>query len=131
MLTAKKTGTGSSEGAAVCVTDYLNSIKSYTALKILCYDEPLTPYYHELDKYADRNYFMTKCSSEFNAPAFEPIKLVEVSETDLTFPFVTIAIGQTPEEGCPLCGGAGQENASGRIIQDTRTIINPYDKPEE
>lgn len=131
MLTAKKTGTGSSEGAAVCVTDYLNSIKSYTALKILCYDEPLTPYYHELDKYADRNYFMTKCSSEFNAPAFEPIKLVEVSETDLTFPFVTIAIGQTPEEGCPLCGRAGQENASGRIIQDTRTIINPYDKPEE
>lgn len=44
---------------------------------------------------------------------------------------MTIAIGQTPEEGCPLCGGAGHENASGRIIQDTRTIINPYDKPEE
>ena len=55
----------------------------------------------------------------------------EISETDLTFPFVTIAIGQTPEEGCPLCGGAGHENTIGRIIQDTRTIINPYDKPEE
>ena len=131
MLTAKNVGTGSSEGAAVCVTDYLNSIKSYIALKILCYDEPLTQYYHELDKYADRNYFMTKCTSEFNAPAFEPIKLVEANETDLTFPFVTIAIGQTPEEGCPLCGGAGHENATGRIIQDTRNIINPYDKPEE
>lgn len=131
MLTSKKHGTGSSEGAAVCVTDYLNSIKSYIALKILCYDEPLTPYFHEIDKYADRNYFMTKCSSEFNALAFEPIKLVEAREIDLTFPFVTIAIGQTPEEGCPLCGGAGHENVTGRIIQDTRNIINPYDKPEE
>lgn len=126
MLTNNSHGIGSSDGAAVCVTDYLNSIKTYTALKILCYNEPLTPYYHELDIYADRNYFMTKCSSEFNAPAFESIKLVEANETDLTFPFVTIAIGQTQEENCPLCGGKSHTNKSGRFIRDTRTIINPY-----
>ena len=126
MLTNSSNGIGSSEGAAVCVTDYLNSIKSYIALKILCYDEPLTPYYRELDKYSDRNYFMTKCSPDFNAPAFEPIKLVEVNESDLTFPFMTIAIGQIPEENCPLCGGSSHASTSEVVIADTRTIINPY-----
>lgn len=129
MLTQNVQGTGSSEGAAVCVTDNLNSIKSNMALKILCYEEALTPYYHELDKYADRNYLMTKWTSEFNAPAFEPIKAVEANETDLTFPFVTIAIGQAPEENCPLCGGKLHANDSG-IIPDTRIIANPYTNAE-
>ena len=131
MLTVKTPGTGSSEGAAVCVTDYLNAIKSYIALMILCYNEPATPYYHKLDQYRDRNYFMTKCSPEFHAPAFDPIDLVEKNEPDLTFPFLTIAIGQTPEEHCPLCGGSHQTSKQRRNIPDTRTIINPYTKPEE
>ena len=98
---------------------------------ILCYNEPATPYYHKLDQYRDRNYFMTKCAPEFHAPAFDPIELVEKNEPDLTFPFLTIAIGQTPEERCPLCGGSNQTSKQRRNIPDTRTIINPYTKPEE
>ena len=115
-------GTGSSAGAAVCVTDYLNAIKSYMALNILCYNEPSTPYYHELKKYADRNYLMTKCSDNFYAPAFEPLMEVAEKEKDLSFPYVTIAIEQTPEEGCPLCGCLGHLNGCKNLITDTRII---------
>ncbi len=122
MLSAPDNGTGSSEGAAVCVTDYLNAIKAYIAIHILCYEEKDTPYFHKLDKFADRNYLMTKCSDEFKAPAFEPLADVEKTETDLSFPFVTIAIGQTPEEGCPLCGGTGNLTQTKYDIKDTRYI---------
>jgi len=125
-LTNSSDGTGSSAGAAVCVTDYLNTIKSYTALSILCYDERKTPYYHALDKLADRNYLMTRCNGSMKAPAFEPLDALAQQESDLSFPFATIAIGQTPESGCPLCGGTGHlQLASGRI-SDTRVIPNPY-----
>lgn len=115
-------GTGSSAGAAVCVTDYLNAIKSYMALNILCYNEPSTPYYHELKKYADRNYLMTKCSDDFAAPAFEPLKEISEKETDLSFPYATIAIEQTPEDKCPLCGGLGHLIWCKNLITDTRII---------
>ena len=126
VLTSNGSGIGSSEGAAVCVTDYLNSIKSYVAINILCYDENSTPYYHKLDKLADRNYLMTKCSDTFKAPAFEPLDLIAAQETDLSFPYVTIAIGQTPERGCPLCGGHGNLKKIEGIIPDTRHIPNKY-----
>lgn len=125
-LTSHRKGTGSSAGAAVCVTDYLNSIKSYIAIQILCYEEKATPYYHELDKLADRNYLMTKCNDTFKAPAFEPLNALAKQETDLSFPYATIAIGQTPECNCPLCGGTGKlEMMKGRIT-DTRRIPNKY-----
>lgn len=114
--------TGSSAGAAVCVTDYLNAIKSYMTLNILCYNEATTPYYHKLDKYADKNYLMTKCSESLTAPAFEPLNMVELNEKDLSFPFVTVAIEQTPEEGCPMCGGHGHLSWCRNGIPDTRII---------
>ena len=126
VLTSKNNATGSSEGAAVCVTEYLNAIKSYTALSILCYEDKVTPYYHVLDKYSDRNYLMTKCSDDFKAPAFEPLKVIEAEETDLSFPFVTIAIGQTQEENCPLCGGELKAMKWDSLIPDSRIIPNPY-----
>lgn len=122
MLSSTEKGTGSSAGAAVCVTDYLNAIKSYMAINILCYGEKNTPYYHNLDKYADRNYLMTKCSDDFSAPAFKPIKEVESKENDLSFPFLTIAIGQSPEKNCSLCGGTGNINYTKFDIKDTRCI---------
>lgn len=114
--------TGSSAGAAVCVTDYLNAIKSYMALNILCYNEATTPYYHELDKYADRNYLMTKCSDDFTSPAFEPLNEVAEKERDLSFPYATIAIEQTPEDKCPMCGGHGNLNWCRNFITDTRVV---------
>ncbi len=125
-LTSTGSGTGSSAGAAVCVTDYLNSIKSYVAISILCYDEKSTQYYHALDKLADRNYLMTRCDDTLRAPAFEPLDELATQETDLSFPYATIAIGQTPEHDCPLCGGYGRlELLKGRIA-DTRYIPNRY-----
>lgn len=125
-LTSNGSGTGSSAGAAVCVTDHLNSIKSYVAISILCYCEKSTQYYHALDKLADRNYLMTRCSDALKAPAFEPLNTIAAQETDLSFPFATIAIGQTPEHDCPLCGGHGRlELIEGRIY-DTRHIPNKY-----
>ena len=125
-LTASGSGTGSSAGAAVCVTDYLNSIKSYVAISILCYGEKSTQYYHALDKLADRNYLMTRCNDTLKAPAFGPLDALAVQETDLSFPYATIAIGQTPEHNCPLCGGHGRlELMEGRIL-DTRHIPNKY-----
>ena len=114
--------TGSSAGAAVCVTDYLNAIKSYVTLSLLCYNEAATPYYHMLDKYANKNYLMTKCSEVLTAPAFEPLKMVELKEKDISFPFVTVAIEQTPEKDCPMCGGHGDLNRCKNEIPDTRII---------
>ncbi len=122
MLLPTEKSTGSSAGAAVCVTDYLNAIKSYMAINILCYNEKNTPYYHNLNKYADRNYLMTKCSDDFKAPAFEPVTELESKEIDLSFPFLTIAIGQTPESNCPLCGGTGNIHYTKFDIKDTRCI---------
>ena len=127
-LTSMGNGTGSSAGAAVCVTDYLNSIKTYTALSILCYDEKNTPYFHALDKLADRNYLMTRCSYSMNAPAFETLDVLAQQETDLSFPYVTVAIGQTPETRCPLCGGTGDLHLIKGRIRDTRVLPNPYKK---
>lgn len=122
VLSKPERGTGSSAGAAVCVTEYLNAIKAYVVLNILCYNEEKTPYYHKLDMFADRNYFMTKCTGELKAPAFEVLSQIEAEEKDLSFPFATIAIGQEPEKDCPLCGGSGNiENRSFRI-EDTRKI---------
>ena len=125
-LTSESGGTGSSAGAAVCVTDYLNSIKSYIAISILCFNERSTPYYHALEKLADRNYLMTRCSDALKAPAFEPLDKLSEQETDLSFPYVTIAIGQEPEECCPLCGGKGRLDLMEGKIPDTRVIINNY-----
>lgn len=122
VLSSNDNGTGFSAGAAVCVTDYLNAIKSYMALNILCYKEKKTPFYRNLDKFADRNYLMTKCSDEFTAPAFEPISDLEKQETDLSFPFLTIAIGQVPEDNCLLCGGHGDISKIKSNIEDTRHI---------
>ncbi len=122
VLSSSESGTGSSAGAAVCVTDYLNAIKSYVAINILCYNEVKTPYYHVLDAYADRNYLMTKCSDELKAPAFEPVKDLENKEKDLSFPFVTVAIEQIPENKCPLCGGSGNIGIIKNRISDTRQI---------
>lgn len=125
-LTSSGSGTGSSAGAAVCVTDYLNSIKSYVAISILCYSEKSTQYYHALDKLADRNYLMTRCNDTLKAPAFDPLDALATQEVDLSFPYATIAIGQTPEHDCPLCGGHGRlELMEGRIL-DTRRIPNKY-----
>ena len=130
-LTASGSGTGSSAGAAVCVTDYLNSIKSYVAINILCYGEKSTQYYHALDKLADRNYLMTRCSDTLKAPAFDPLDALASQEVDLSFPYATIAIGQTPEHDCPLCGGKGRlELMEGKIL-DTRHIPNKYSKPKQ
>ena len=130
-LTSSGSGTGSSAGAAVCVTDYLNSIKSYVAISILCYGEKSTQYYHALDKLADRNYLMTRCSDNFKAPAFIPLDALATQEVDLSFPYVTIAIGQTPEHNCPLCGGKGRlELMEGRIL-DTRHIPNKYSTEQQ
>ena len=114
--------TGSSAGTAVFVTDHLNSIKTYVALMILCYKDENTAYFGLLDKYKDRNYFMTRLNDSIKAPAFEPIDDVSVHEVDLSFPFVTIAIGQTPEPMCPMCGGGGDAYAYKGKISDTRHI---------
>lgn len=122
VLSSKGTATGSSAGSAVCITEHLNATKSYMALNMLCYDDKSTPYYHALDKFADRNYLMTKNSDDFNAPAFEVISELEKTETDLSFPFVTIAIGQTQEESCPLCGGATGKGLHVNGKSDTRYI---------
>ena len=125
-LTSQDSGTGSSAGAAICVTDYLNAIKTYVALSMLCYEEKATPYYHALDKLADRNYLMTRCSEALKAPAFEPLDALAEQEGDLSFPYATIAVGQTPEADCPLCGGTGRVETREGKISDTREIPNQY-----
>lgn len=122
VLSSDNSGTGSSAGAAVCVTDHLNAIKSYLAISILCYEEKSTQYYHALDKQADKNYLMTRCSDALKAPAFDSLDTLAAQETDLAFPFVTIAVGQTPEPDCPLCGGNGMPEFMEGKISDTRYI---------
>ena len=121
-LNSTEKPTGSSAGAAVCVTDYLNSIKAYMAIYILCYNEEKTPFYHLLDKFADRNYLMTKCSQELKSPALESVSTLESIEPDLSFPFVTVAIEQTVEKDCPLCYGTGDVRIIKDKIRDTRYL---------
>ena len=121
-LENRSEGTGSSEGGAVWITEYLNAVKLETTLKLLCYDEEKTVYYHKLDELKDRNYLMTRYREELKAPAFEPIEGLKDKEKDLSFPYVTVAIEQTKECGCPLCGGTGNlKNLYGKIA-DTRKI---------
>jgi len=121
-LSKQGTGTGSSAGAAIAITEHLNAVKLYTALELLCYDEKDTAYYHKLDRHADRNYLMTRCSTELKAPAFEPLDNLSQQEPDLSFPYTTVAIGQTPEDNCPLCGGKGDLTKLKGSIADTRVI---------
>jgi hypothetical protein len=121
-LENRSEGTGSSEGGVVWITEYLNAVKLETTLKLLCYDEEKTVYYHKLDELKDRNYLMTRYREELKAPAFEPIEWLKDKEKDLSFPYVTVAIEQTKECGCPLCGGNGNlKNLYGKIA-DTRII---------
>lgn len=114
--------TGSSSGTAIAVTEHLNAIKLYTALELLCYNDKETAYYRKLDKQSDRNYLMTRCSWDLAAPAFAPLNELSQHESDLSFPYTTIAIGQTPETGCPLCGGSGDYSKLKMKIKDTRII---------
>ena len=109
---------GSSAGTSVWVTNNLNSIKSYIALCILCYDEAETMYYRTLNKYAECNYLMSKCSHDVISPVFEPIENVFKTETDLSLPIGTVAIEQTREENCLVCSS----NTS--LKEDTRLLIN-------
>ena len=67
---------------------------------------------------------MTKCSDELRAPAFEPVAEMESRETDLTFPFITVAIEQTVEKDCPLCFGTGDISIIKDRISDTRHLTN-------
>ena len=109
VLAGGDTVVGSSEGAAIAVTEHLNSVKLYTALELLCYEDKATAYFHALDRHADRNYLMSRCSGRLKAPAFEPVDELAQRETDLSFPYVTIAVGQTPEADCPLCRSVGAQ----------------------
>lgn len=113
---------GSSAGASIAVTEHLNSVKLYTALDLLCYEDEGTAYFHALDRHADRNYLMTRCAEGMKAPAFESLDELAQRETDLSFPYVTTAVGQTPEQGCPLCGGTGLLTELRGKIEDTRII---------
>ena len=121
-LSKHSSGTGSSAGAAIAITEHLNAVKLYTALELLCYDDKQSAYYHKLDRHADRNYLMTRCTADLKAPAFEPLDKLAETESDLSFAYTTVAIGQTPEENCPLCGGKGDLKKLKGNIADTRII---------
>lgn len=108
---------GSSEGTSVWVTNYLNAIKTYLALCILCYDEPDTSYYKKLKNYANNNFFMSKCSDSFSSPVFEAVDELFKTESDLSLPFGTVAIEQTPEENCMVCRGSAGTKDKNTIIQ--------------
>ena len=116
---------GSSEGTAVWVTDNLNSLKTYLALCILCYKEKETDYYGILKTYAERNYFMTRCREEFIPSAFEPIGRLLKEEGELSLPVGTLAIEQTPEKDCPVCG-ATLSNLTGDTVKALQNIIKGF-----
>ncbi len=114
---------GSSEGTSVWVTNYLNAIKTYLALCMFCYDEPNTSYYRELNKYADSNYFMSRCSDSLDSPVFKAVDQLFTALSDLTMPFGTVAIEQIPEENCPLCSPNAIDRTRDKKNCDTRLLL--------
>lgn len=113
--------TGRSGNAPYSLAEHMNAIKTYFSLLLLCYNEPETKYYRRLDRYAEKNYIMTRCEEDMiNAPAYGPLDKLRERENDLDFPYASVAIGQCPEPDCPVCRGKGDLRALMGNITDTR-----------
>ncbi len=110
--------TGDSSGTPIYVTNLLNSVKSYFALCLLCYNEENTLYYKTLDNYKNKNYIMIKNSLDFKHSLFSNID--HHLGNDFLLPIGVVAAEQTPENDCPECAG----NASEIIIDDTILKMN-------
>ncbi|MBQ9165852.1 MAG: ThiF family adenylyltransferase, partial [Oscillospiraceae bacterium] len=98
---------GKSQGSPICTTTKLNGEKCDIALKMLLYYEPSTPYAHKLDEIAQSNFLMSRHTKAFSQLGVTLFDGFDAADQELEVMDITVAIRQTPNEGCPLCGGHG------------------------
>lgn len=110
-----------SEGAAIFATSRVNALKGQIALMLLLYRESeSSPYYELLDQVADRNFVMIRMRPDAGSTLHLGIFDEAFSGKELCFFDETVWIPQTPNEDCPLCGGAPDITALKGKLRDTR-----------
>lgn len=121
-LTEGEQVNGKSEGSPVVTTTKLNAEKATIALQMLLYRETATPYAYQLDRIARRNFLMSRHSKAFAKLGVTLFDALDTADADLELVDVTVAVAQTPNKGCPLCGGTGDLRRLKGRIRDTRQI---------
>ena len=110
-----------SEGAVIFATSRVNALKGQIALMLLLYRESeSSPYYELLDQVADRNFVMIRMRPDAGSTLHLGIFDEVFSGKELCFFDETVWIPQTPNEDCPLCGGAPDLTALKGKLRDTR-----------
>ena len=79
-----------------------------------------SPYYELLDQVADRNFVMIRMRPDAGNTLHIGIFDEAFSGKELCFFDETVWIPQTPNEDCPLCGGAPDLTALKGKLRDTR-----------
>lgn len=111
---------GESGHCPVFVTEHLNAVKSSFALYMLCFNDKSTAYYKKLQRFAKKNYIMTRLSEDDQpGTVFDDLKNMP---EDLAFPLTTIAIEQTPEENCMMCRNVKDLSKLIGTFGDTRNV---------
>lgn len=121
-LVEKQQVNGKSEGSPITTTTKLNGRKGKLALQILLYADEESPYAHQLDELAQRNFLMTRESKDLSKLGVSLFDGFDAVDGELTVTDITVAIEQTPNEGCPMCGGTGDLRSLIGRTRDTRYI---------
>lgn len=120
---------GKSAGSPICTTTKLNGIKGSVALMLLLYRDEETPYAHQLDAIAQKNFLMTRNSRKLADLGVSLFDGFDGVDAELDVLDITVAIEQTPNEGCPMCGGTGDLRGLIGRVRDTRYI--PVGRPSQ
>lgn len=113
---------GKSAGSPICTTTKLNGIKGSIALMLLLYKDEESPYAHQLDSIAQKNFLMTRNSRKLSDLGVSLFDGFDGVDAELDVMDITVAIEQTPNEGCPMCGGTGDLRSLIDRTRDTRYI---------
>ena len=121
-LVQKEEVNGKSEGSPIMTTTKLNGIKGTLALQLLLYSDEESPYAHQLDAIAQKNFLMTRNSRDLAKLGVSLFDGFDAVDTELAVTDITVAIQQTPNADCPMCGGTGDLRKLIGHPRDTRYI---------
>lgn len=128
-LVEKEQVNGKSEGSPIMTTTKLNGTKGTLALQLLLYGDRESPYAHQLDAMAEKNFLMTRNSRSLTRLGVSLFDGFDAVDQDLEVTDITVAIRQTPNQGCPMCGGTGDLRKLVGHPRDTRYIPTGAPKP--
>ena len=128
-LVEKEQVNGKSEGSPIMTTTKLNGTKGTLALQLLLYSDEESPYAHQLDAIAGKNFLMTRNSRNLAKLGVSLFDGFDDVDAELEVTDITVAIEQTPNEGCPMCGGTGDLRKLIGRPRDTRYIPTGAPRP--